>query len=151
MTTPLIILTSLKINLRFSWVPQVWKWAWNLDLQVPSENEPLSIWTSAKSSLEWVVSSWLSKSFAVAIPNQMRRVVGSWDRPWLNFENLDAKCEFFFKHTWLTNCRYRRRVYPCAVKNWGTSLPIEWVPHLLWGGIKEQFWKEKFHAVNGKA
>jgi hypothetical protein len=28
---------------------------------------------------------------------------------------------------------------------------IEWVPQLLGGGIKEQFWKEKFHAVNGNA
>jgi hypothetical protein len=45
---PYFLLTSLKINLRFSWVPQVWKLAWNLDLQVPRKNEPLSIWTSAK-------------------------------------------------------------------------------------------------------
>jgi hypothetical protein len=32
------------------------KLAWNLDLQVPRKKEPLSIWTSAKSSLELVVT-----------------------------------------------------------------------------------------------
>jgi hypothetical protein len=36
-------------------------------------------------------------------------------------------------------------------REYGCHLPAELLPQLLGGGIKEQFGKEKFHAVNGKA
>jgi hypothetical protein len=62
-------------------------------------------------------------------------------------KEMQERKEIFF---WLERKISKSVLY--KFRHYGCHLPAELVPQLLeGGGIKEQFWKEKFHAVNGKA